>query len=181
MCRRALIFIIQKGENIKTVFPTMTSIFGESFFLFTPELDLTLRGLFYFYFHSQCFYFDGQTQMGDVLINLAFYKHYEFSQIARSILSKRSIVVFFQGPHSGLGISLGRIFTTLIWINDVLISFSPPFFFPLAPSTHLFFSVINTAVGRIGALWGSQGARPWSFFSPVQDGSALPASLRRRH
>ena len=117
-------------------------------------------------------------------MNLAFHKHYEFPQIARSILRKWTHH-FLLVPHSARRFSLGRTFTTLIGINDILISF---FFTPLPLSlstscnaTHLFSfsSVINTAVGRIGHYGAPSGARPWSFFSPVQHGSALPASLRR--
>lgn len=79
------------------------------------------------------------------------------------------------------GISLGHIFTTLIGINDILISFSPPFFLPsilAQAAAHLDFTVINTTGGTHRALWVPSGARPWSFFSLVQHGSALPASLR---
>ncbi len=108
-------------------------------------------------------------------MNLAFHKHYEFSQIAQSILSKWTII--FLGPHSGQGISPSHIFTTLIGINDILISFFSPFPLSPRPATHLFFSVINTAVGRIGH-YGLPAGSSLELFSLVQDGSALPASLR---
>lgn len=80
-------------------------------------------------------------------------------------------------PHSGQIVSLGHIFTTLIGINDVLISFFSPFPLSPRPATYLFSSVINTAVGRIGH-YGLPAGPSLELFSLVQDGSALPASLR---
>lgn len=70
---------------------------------------------------------------------------------------------FLSGPRYGQGISIGHIFTTLIGINDILISFPSPLFPPPPPDTHLFFSVINTAVGRIGHYGLPAGPIPGAF------------------
>lgn len=82
----------------------------------------------------------------------------------------------FSFKASGQGISLGHIFRTLIGINEMLILFHFSPSSPL-PATHLFFSVINTAVGRIGH-YGLPAGPSLELFSLVQDGSALPASLQ---
>lgn len=86
---------------------------------------------------------------------------------------------FLLGPHSGLGFSLRHIFTTLIGINDILISFFS-LFSPLSPLTlpRIYFSVWLIQPWDAPGIMGSQRGPSLELFSLVQDGSALLASLR---
>lgn len=77
-------------EKILNCFPNYYINLEESFFSFVTQLYLTPSTFSFFYvsFFLIVLLLCQSNADGKCVMNLAFHKHYEFSQIAQSILSK---------------------------------------------------------------------------------------------
>lgn len=181
MCRWSMIFIIQ-NEKILNCFPNYDINLGESFLFFFlfffsllgPTAHLTRRHFSLTQPRSSSFYFVSPTQMGNVWWISLFINIMSFHRLHNPFRLN-----WLQFSFRAQGISLGHIFTTLIGMNDILIPFFP--LFPLVPLAlpHIYFSVWLIQPWDAPGIMASQWGPSLELFSPVQDGSALPASLRR--
>lgn len=183
MCRRSMIFIIQ-NEKILNCFPNYDINLGESFFffsffsLFGPTVHLTRSYFSLTQPRSPCFYFVSPTQMGNVWWISLFINIMSFHRLHNPFRLNWLQFSFRASFRSG---NLPRPHIhDLDWDKRHTYSIFSPLF-PLVPLAlpHIYFSVWLIQPWNAPGIMASQRGPSLELFSPVQDGSALPASLRR--